>query len=77
MRLITVALKREVGHPSFSLRLFDSLMIGNVFTKFEKKSIEPADFFQGNDLKICFNRRGCSFFLILKSAFIYILIFVL
>ena len=36
--------------PIFLLRLLDSLMVGNILTKFKK--IYRADVFQGNDHKI-------------------------
>ena len=45
----------EVGHPRFILRLLDSLMICNIWKKFETNL--SWVFFQGNDLK---STNGCT-----------------
>ena len=48
VRLISYSSQTRSGTSFFLLRLLDSLMIGNILTKFEK--IYIADFFQWNDL---------------------------
>ena len=45
VRLISYSSQTRSGTPGFFLRLFDSLMIGNILTKFEKNL--SSGFFSG------------------------------